>query len=37
MHPFMIGKLKVGQNVLLWRAIALSGLALVAGAWKLQK
>ena len=37
LHPFMIGKLKVGRNVLLWRAIALSGLALVAGAWKLRK
>ena len=37
MHPFMIGKLEVGQNTLLWRAIALSGLALVAGVWKGRK
>jgi hypothetical protein len=37
MHPFMIGKLKVGQNMLLWRAVALSGLALVAGAWRFWK
>ena len=37
MHPFMIGKLEVGQNTLFWRAIALSGLALVAGIWKLKK
>jgi heme/copper-type cytochrome/quinol oxidase subunit 2 len=37
MHPFMIGKLKVGQNTLLWRAIALSGLVLVAGVWRLWK
>lgn len=37
LHPFMIGKLKVGQNMLLWRAVALSGLALVAGAWRLRK
>lgn len=37
MHPFMIGKLNVGQNTLLWRAFALSGLVLVAGAWKLKK
>jgi heme/copper-type cytochrome/quinol oxidase subunit 2 len=37
LHPFMIGKLNVGSNNLLWRAFALSGLALVAGAWKLKK
>ncbi len=37
LHPFMIGKLSVGSNTLLWRAVALAGLALVAGAWKLQK
>jgi heme/copper-type cytochrome/quinol oxidase subunit 2 len=34
LHPFMIGKLEVGQNTLLWRAIALMGLALIAGIWK---
>jgi hypothetical protein len=33
----MIGKLNVGQNDLLLRAIALSVLALVAGAWGLRK
>jgi hypothetical protein len=37
MHPFMIGKLEVGQNTLLWRAAALSVLALAAGIWKLKK
>jgi len=37
MHPFMTGKLKVGQNILLLRAIALVGLALVAGVWKGRK
>jgi plastocyanin len=37
LHPFMIGKLQVGQNTLLWRAVALSGLALVGGAWVLKK
>ena len=37
LHPFMIGKLQVGQNTLLWRAIVLSGLALVGGAWALKK
>jgi plastocyanin len=31
MHPFMIGKLRVGPNWLLWRGLALAGLALVAG------
>ncbi len=36
MHPFMIGKLQVGQNILLWRAIASSILALVGGAWLLK-
>jgi heme/copper-type cytochrome/quinol oxidase subunit 2 len=37
MHPFMIGKMYVGQNTLLWRASAL-GLFLVGlGFWKLWK
>ncbi|MFZ6029221.1 MAG: cupredoxin domain-containing protein [Chloroflexota bacterium] len=30
MHPFMIGKLEVGQNALLWKTGALMGLALLA-------
>jgi heme/copper-type cytochrome/quinol oxidase subunit 2 len=37
MHPFMIGKLKVGQNTLLYRAAVLSGLALLAGVWRTGK
>ncbi len=37
MHPFMIGKLEVGQNTFLWRAIALVGLVLFAGVWKGRK
>jgi heme/copper-type cytochrome/quinol oxidase subunit 2 len=37
LHPFMIGKLEVGQNRLFWRAVALAGLALVAGVWRLKK
>lgn len=37
MHPFMTGKLEVGQNTLLWRAMALVGLALFAGVWKGRK
>ena len=34
MHPFMTGKLLVGQNTILWRAIGLVGLALFAVVWK---
>ncbi len=31
LHPFMIGKLKVGPNPMPWRLIALSILAILAG------
>lgn len=34
LHPFMIGKLEVGQNTTLYRAMALALLVLVAGIWK---
>jgi heme/copper-type cytochrome/quinol oxidase subunit 2 len=37
LHPFMIGKLNVGSNDLLWRAIGLSALALVAGVWVVRR
>ncbi len=37
MHPFMIGKLEVGRNTLLWKGITLLGLALAAGMWRLRK
>jgi heme/copper-type cytochrome/quinol oxidase subunit 2 len=37
MHPFMIGKLQVGQNHLLWRGALLASLALVAGVWGTRK
>jgi len=37
MHPFMVGKLQVGRNTLLWRGALLSGLALVGGAWLLKR
>ena len=37
MHPFMSGKLEVGQNVLMWRGIALAGLALAAGIRKVVR
>ena len=33
LHPFMIGKLEVGSNELLARAIGLAMLAAVAGVW----
>jgi heme/copper-type cytochrome/quinol oxidase subunit 2 len=36
LHPFMIGKLTVGSNDLLWRAIGLGALALVAGVWAMR-
>jgi heme/copper-type cytochrome/quinol oxidase subunit 2 len=37
LHPFMIGKLLVGRNDLLWRGALLAGLALIAGVWGLRK
>lgn len=37
LHPFMIGKLQVGQNSLFWRAIALGFLAVIAGLWSVRK
>jgi plastocyanin len=37
LHPFMIGKIYVGQNTLLWRGAALVGLLMVMGLWKLWK
>ena len=37
LHPFMIGKLNVGPNWLLWRAVGLVLLAAVAGVWVARK
>ena len=37
LHPFMIGKLNVGSNDLLWRAIGLGVLAVVAGVWAVRR
>jgi len=37
LHPFMIGKLQVGQNAVLWRGALLAGLVLLAGVWGLRK
>jgi heme/copper-type cytochrome/quinol oxidase subunit 2 len=37
LHPFMIGKLSVGANDLLWRAIGLGALVIVAGVWVVRR
>ncbi len=37
LHPFMVGKLDVGPNWLLWRAIGVAGVAAFAGFWMLRK
>jgi heme/copper-type cytochrome/quinol oxidase subunit 2 len=34
LHPFMIGKLKVGNNTLLWRGMALSILVAAVVLWR---
>jgi plastocyanin len=36
LHPFMIGKLAVGPNWLLYRAAGLAVLGLIAGVWVVQ-
>jgi len=36
LHPFMIGKFNVGSNDLLWRAIGLGTLAVVAAIWVMR-
>ncbi len=33
LHPFMIGQFNVGANDLLWRALGLGVLAVIAGVW----
>ena len=37
LHPFMVGKLNVGPNWLLWRAIGVAGIAACAGWWMIRK
>jgi heme/copper-type cytochrome/quinol oxidase subunit 2 len=37
LHPFMIGKLKVGNDTLLWRGMALAMLAVIAGLWRFRQ
>jgi len=37
LHPFMIGKLQVGSNNLLWRGAGLAALAAIAGVWSARR
>jgi len=37
LHPFMVGKLNVGPNWLLWRAMGVAGVAAFAGFWMFRK
>jgi heme/copper-type cytochrome/quinol oxidase subunit 2 len=37
LHPFMIGKLQVGPNQLLWRAAGLAILAALVGVWRFRQ
>ncbi len=37
LHPFLIGQLNVGSNDLLWRAIGLGMLAVIAGVWAVRR
>ena len=37
LHPFMVGKLNVGPNRLLWRAMGFAGIAAFAGWWMIRK
>lgn len=34
LHPFMIGKIQVSDNTLLWRAVGLSFLAVFTALWR---
>jgi heme/copper-type cytochrome/quinol oxidase subunit 2 len=37
LHPFMVGKLNVGPNWLLWRAMGIASVAAFAGFWMIRK
>ncbi len=37
LHPFMVGKLNVGSNWLLWRAIGIASIAAFAGLWVFRR
>ena len=36
-HPFMVGKLNVGPNWLLWRAMGIASIAAFAGLWVFKR
>jgi heme/copper-type cytochrome/quinol oxidase subunit 2 len=36
-HPFMVGKLNVGPNWFLWRAMGAASLAALTGLWMLKR
>lgn len=33
MHPFMTGKIQVGNDYVMWRVVSLAALVMVAGVW----
>lgn len=37
LHPFLIGKLQVGSNEMLWRAIIISALIACAATWGVRR
>lgn len=37
LHPFVVGRLDVGPNWLLWRGLALALAAVLAGAWLVRR
>lgn len=37
LHPFMIGKLYVGNNFFLWRAMGMATLVSIAGVWLVHR
>jgi heme/copper-type cytochrome/quinol oxidase subunit 2 len=37
LHPFMIGKLYVGPNTLLWKTLGIATLVAFAGLWVVKK
>ncbi len=37
LHPFLIGKLRVGANAMLWRAIAIAALIAWAVIWSARR
>lgn len=37
LHPFLVGKLRVGSSSLLWRAAAIAALIVAATAWPVRR